>query len=773
MTHIKRTLLLLSLVTTLIISMMPLNVVSAQAPIFKVTIIAPGNANMVRRQWGQIFANSLQQLGIDARVVFLSWGSVFDRVFTPPPEIVGKTYDQGGYDIELIGWTPGLIPEPRQLYYGGDPKFFAPDGQNYILWNNAESNQLLDTFITSTNKTIQEQTLQAWQTVYFNEVPASQIEYSKTHALITPELGGYDWIYFNVQPSPQWLTGKTSVVYASTGEITSLIPPLSNSWYDSIIIVPIFDSLAMVNNAKETIKSLLTDWNSSADGFQWTYTLRSGVKWHDLYDFNAEDVLFSLWALMNADTGSQFVGYYQSVYGNKVAFKWLNGTTTWLNSTAVGADRLGQINATSTYRVDLTLPVLVNGKPYGYVDPYLILGSMVIPKHIFEKIPPAQWTESAFNTGVGSTTVPGVGTYYGPVGTGPYKWDSFDATAQLVHLKKFDQYWNKTALETAGLFGVTDYYIKFIADKTAAIASLKNDQVDMLDPNYQMQTEVITPGAIDPAWGKAFLMDGAGRQEIGYNMRHPIFGTGTDTPLGKSTPSRAAEAARYVRQAFDYAVPRQLIIDNLLSGFGDPGVTPMLPTQPYYNASITARPYDLATARDLLELAGYTVPGPPPPPTLPSFILGMSFVISGYFKDADGNLLPLRELQLKDTTDNATYLTSSTMIGTTTTDLNGWYSFTVTPMTNETHYYYLFDRQALAGKEWTFVRSVTVSTLTDAFTPFNTKIDNLGGNVTDLSDQIGGLQGQVTTLTAVAAVALVAAIALGVLNFYMIRKKPT
>jgi len=760
----------------LIFSMMPLNIVGAQEKIFKVTIIAPGNANMVRRQWGQIFANSLQQLGIDARLVFLGWSSVFDRVFTPPPDKVGKTYDEGGFDIELIGWTPGLIPEPRQLYYGGDPKFFAPEGQNYLLWNNTQSNQLLDTFITSTNKTIQDQALQAWQTVFFNEVPASQIEYSKTHALVTPELGGYDWIYFNVQPSPQWLynaqfpaADNFTVVYASTGEIESLIPPLSNSWYDSIIIVPIFDSLAMVNNAKETIKGLLTEWNSSADGFQWTYTLRPGVKWHDLVDFTADDVLFSLWGLMNADTGSQFVGYYQSVYGNKVAFKWLNGTTTWLNSTAVGADRIGQITATNSLRVDFTLPVLVNGKPYGYVDPYIILGSMMIPKHIFEKMPPAEWTDSVFNTGVGSKTIGGT-TYYGPVGTGPYKWVGYDATAQLVHLQRFDQYWNYTDLRTANLFRVKDYYIKFIADKTAAIAALKNNDVDMLDPNYQVQTEVITPGAIDPSWGKALLLEGAGRQEIGYNMRHPIFGTGVDTPLGKSTPSRAAEAARYVRQAFDYAVPRQLIIDNLLSGFGDPGATPMLPTQPYYNASITPRNYDLSKARELLQKAGYTVPGPPPPPTLPSFILGMSFVISGYFKP--GNPLPNRELLLMDTTDNATYQTSSTMIGRTTTDLTSWYSFTVTPMTTGTHYYYLFDRQALAGQEWTYVRNVTVATLADAFTPFNTKIDNLGGNVTELRDQIGGLQGQVTTLTAVAAVALVAAIALGVLNFYMIRKKP-
>jgi ABC-type transport system substrate-binding protein len=62
-------------------------------------------------------------------------------------------------------------------------------------------------------------------------------------------------------------------------------------------------------------------------------------------------------------------------------------------------------------------------------------------------------------------------------------------------------------------------------------------------------------------------------------MRHPVFGTGTETPLGKSNPERAAEAARYVRQAFDYLIPRQLIIDNLISGLATPG-SPLQPSQP-------------------------------------------------------------------------------------------------------------------------------------------------------------------------------------------------
>jgi len=782
----KKVLLMLSLVFVLTLAMLPLNIAKAQDEyLFEVTLIAPGNANMLRRQWGQIIANSWRQLGIDARVVYLGWTSVYDRVFTPPPENVGKTYDEGGFDVQLVGWTPGLLPEPRQLYYGGDPNFLAPTGQNYPLWNNSEANLLLDTFITSTDPDEQNQTLQAYQAIFFNELPASQIYYESRPFVVSPDLGGpalvnpitgagEGWLYANAQVDPEWLTGRTEVVYCSTGEIESLIPPLSNSWYDTIINGIIFSGLAEIaaDLSDLSIPALLTDWAPSENGFKWTWTCRSGVKWHDGADFSADDVVFSLWALMNNYTGSQFVGYYQSVYGDNVKFTFENGTSTTLGT----GTRVGNITALDATTIEIWLPELALGKPYGYFDPYLLgFANNIIPKHIFEKMPPADWTDSCFNTGEGTKNISGT-IYTGPVGTGPYKWVDFDPVAQLVHLEKFTDYWNASALEGDGLFGVTDYYIRFIADKTPALAALKNDEVQMLDPNYQMQVDIPT---IDPAWGRVLLQEGAGRQEVGYNHRHPIFGTGVDTPLGQSDPSRAAEAASYVRIAFDYAIPRQLIIDNLLAGFGEPGATNMLPTGPYYNTSITARPYNLTRAGEYLQKAGYGVPSPPPMPTLPSFLLGMSTAIRGVFADADGNPLANRKLTLWETTDNATYDTTSVQVGSATTDLSGWYSIPVTPLSTGVYYYYLFDQLAAAGEEWQYVTMLNVSSLDDALDPFYDlasdnfqNIQSLNSTVNSLSDKIDSLQGSVNTMTYVAVAALVIAIVIGLVAIFMARKRP-
>jgi len=479
---------------------------------------------------------------------------------------------------------------------------------------------------------------------------------------------------------------------------------------------------------------------------------------------------------MNADTGSQFVGTYQSVYGDNIKFTYANGSSTTLGS----GTRVGNITALNATTIEIWLPEFALGKPYGFFDPYLLgFANNIIPKHIFEKIAPEWWTDSPFNTGEGTITIDGT-TYTGPVGTGPYKWVDYDPVAQLVHLEKFTHYWNATALEADGLFGVTDYYVRFIADKTPALAALKNGEVDMLDPNYMIHVDIPT---IDPSWGRVLIHEGTGIQEVGFNAQHPVFGTGVDTPLGQSDPSRAAEAASYVRIAIDYAIPRQLIIDNLLAGYGKPGAVHWLPTNPYYNASVTPRPYDLAMAREYLEKAGYGVPSPPPMPTFPSYLLGMSAQLSGVYTDPNtGNPADSRGLWLMQATNNATFNTTSVLVDKTTTDLNGWYSFTVTPATTGVFYYYLFDELATPAEtlaQWTYLTMINVSSLDDALSPlydliidnFNT-IQNQSDTLDTLTSDINSLQNSVNTMTYVAVAALVVAIAIGAVAIFMARKKP-
>jgi ABC-type transport system substrate-binding protein len=182
---------------------------------------------------------------------------------------------------------------------------------------------------------------------------------------------------------------------------------------------------------------------------------------------------------------------------------------------------------------------------------------------------------------------------------------------------RYDNYWKNQTLWDAGYFEVEEYYVREIAGSDAAIAALKAGTVDVLDSQYHLETKI---ASLEKPWSDYVSYDAFGVQEMGINMKHPILGTGVDTPLGQEDPTRAAEAAKYVRQAISYLVPRQEIIDTLLYGYGSPGVTtPITRVTAGFDTTITPRAFNATKARELLELAGYFPPPPPEEAPKPGF----------------------------------------------------------------------------------------------------------------------------------------------------------
>jgi ABC-type transport system substrate-binding protein len=263
------------------------------------------------------------------------------------------------------------------------------------------------------------------------------------------------------------------------------------------------------------------------------------------------------------------------------------------------------------YTVEFDLP-----DPYAYFVTSILDRTgygMMLPKHVLENVPLSEWKTHPFNTASGSYTVDnGTGTYtaYGPIGTGPYVYAAHDTSTLSNVLTKNENYWNKAALESAGIFGIQTYYVIQLLDSDPAIAALKSGAVDILDSQYHLESKL---SSFDSAWGQYVSYDAFGVQELGFNMKHPIFGTGVDTPLGKQDPSRAAEAARYVRQAISHLIPRQQIIDEITEGYGTLGVTtPITRVTAGFDTSLQAYSYDPTLAKSLLAAAGYDTGVAPP-----------------------------------------------------------------------------------------------------------------------------------------------------------------
>ena len=112
------------------------------------------------------------------------------------------------------------------------------------------------------------------------------------------------------------------------------------------------------------------------------------------------------------------------------------------------------------------------------------------------------------------------------------------------------------------------------------------------------------------------------------NHYHPILGTGVDTPLGKSNPEKASLAARYVRNAINYAIPRDLYASHYWDSLYFDGNSEDATNIMEFNTSSMVE-YNLTLAREYMEMAGYKFPelnttdstnptGPPPSLTSPT-----------------------------------------------------------------------------------------------------------------------------------------------------------
>jgi ABC-type transport system substrate-binding protein len=743
---------LLIILASPILTMNAVTLVNAQTTyLFEITIVAPGSANLLRRQWGLIIANSFQAVGIDARVVFLGWGGVYDRILTPTDtSIIGKTWDEGGYDALLIGWSPGSPVTPYagtfQIYYSTN----TPPNSNYYLWNNSESDAAIDTFMSQGYNDAGIAAFKDWQEIQFEDLPASQIFY--TQAVMAADnaldFNGYEWIFDNIGPTPQYLSGMTEVVLSTTGDLLDLNPPLSNSWYDTVVINPIFDSLFGLTSEFAYVPNIATSYTKSPDGRIYDYTIRPGILFHDGVELTADDILFSYLGYLHPATGSQQSAFTAGYIGEDITFNWQNGTTTRLVIDLAGGvgyypaddtvenDRKATITAVDPYSVRIEIADFGDtGLPSATFHPEGD-GLAILPKHVLETVPFSEWKTHTFDTGVGTYEANGQ-TFSGPIGSGPYVFVSYDSTNALATLEKFDDYWNKTALEGVGMFDVETYYVKYVVGKDSAIADLRNGVAQILDQNYQLQNDYVA-GNLD--FAKRYLLGGSGLQQMGYNMRHPIFGTGVDTPLGQEDPSQAALAAKYVRQAMDYLIPRQLIIDNLCAGLATPGAVHVNPVSPYANEDIVARDYDPEAAKELLAMAGYNVGvTPPTPETTGSYLLGQTVVVTGSFAIdpvaslEQGGIVALLEMS----TDESTW----TPVAQTVTTVGGYYELLYTPTATGTYYF----RVSLTGVG---ANTAAVSSATGPTFPYSGLSKSVDAQTTESTQvSVVSLSSQITSAT--------------------------
>jgi peptide/nickel transport system substrate-binding protein len=290
----------------------------------------------------------------------------------------------------------------------------------------------------------------------------------------------------------------------------------------------IFNSLVKKNEKFDYTGELASDIKRSDDGMTYTFTLHDGVKFHDGRDMSSADVKYTL-DLVFSSNFAKSASFYDT------------DKHSYIKSVEAPAPQMVVVTLTKPW-----IGLLSNLVPVA-----------IIPKDSYE----SQKTH--------------------PLGTGPFKFVSYDNAQQVVDLDRFPQYWEGAPkLETVR--------VRVISDMNALQAELQAGRVDIAP----------MPTSLSP--------DAVKRLEQDPNLQVKTF-TGSNVFLLTINTSSPPLDNVKVRQAIAYAIDRETMIRTLLQGLGKPAHS-IIPEESWAYSTGQTYSYDPAHAKKLLDEAGFTDP---------------------------------------------------------------------------------------------------------------------------------------------------------------------
>jgi peptide/nickel transport system substrate-binding protein len=241
-----------------------------------------------------------------------------------------------------------------------------------------------------------------------------------------------------------------------------------------------------------------------------------------------------------------------------VKFTWQLATNKDVHITyATGFDKIAAIDTPDASTVVYRLK-----EPYAPFRDQ-VMGSPIVPQHVLGSLTGDQINRAPFNQK--------------PVGTGPFYVSEF-VTDDHVTLVPSPYYWRRHA-------GLQRIVVRIIPDQNTQVNLLRAGDLNLLSvPAARLDEVKRSPNLI---------------------IKRYLAATYALVQLDEYEFLRDVP----VRQALDYATPKESIIRNIMKGQAEPAVSDMVPNGSYANKSLHPRPYDPARARAMLRDHGFT-PGP-------------------------------------------------------------------------------------------------------------------------------------------------------------------
>src|SRR5262245_25807584 len=208
----------------------------------------------------------------------------------------------------------------------------------------------------------------------------------------------------NTQPSsPGSGPAKGGELRLAAQSPESLDPILSDNYWESEVVLQLFDGLVRFDANLRTVAALAQDWRVSPDGLTYVFSLRKGVRFHHGREIAADDFVYSLTRLLNPKWNSNDAQHYAHIKG---AIDFREGRS----ATVSGLQALNSA----------TLQIVLE-QPYA---PFLRLLALqpasVVPKELVEN------AERPFGQN--------------PVGSGPFRLEQWDRGTQILLAANPDYY---------------------------------------------------------------------------------------------------------------------------------------------------------------------------------------------------------------------------------------------------------------------------------------------------------------------------------------------
>lgn len=312
-----------------------------------------------------------------------------------------------------------------------------------------------------------------------------------------------------------------TLVYGSS-DYTRINPAMDEHGEINILL---FNGLTAHNGDNEVVPGLARSWEFDEADCTYTFHLEENVTWHDGERFTADDVKFTVEAIMDPENGSENAPNYEDVEEIKVID-------------------------------DYTVAFRLAAPNVAFLD-YMAMA--VLPEHLLQG---EDMQESAF--------------FRSPVGTGPYKLESWDV-GQAITLVKNEAYFK-------GEPNIGRIVFKIVPDDNARAMQMESGELDLA---------LLTPRDAQAFAGregyKCYEMKTSDYRGILFNFRNDYWMENRD-----------------IIPAVCYAIDRQAIIDAVLLGQGVAAYGP-LQRNVYNNEEAEHYDYNPDKAREVLEAAGCTM----------------------------------------------------------------------------------------------------------------------------------------------------------------------